>query len=82
MSSAVRSLAPATAIAAPRLSSAADKAVGLSIAIVVPTAFWICIIAAAGSAAGAPFSAETLAATGGAIAAFLGLVCAPIMLRD
>lgn len=57
------------------------QALGLSIAMLVPAAFWTAILAGASAVVGVEVTAANLLLVGSSIAAFLGAVCAPIMLR-
>jgi hypothetical protein len=54
---------------------------GLLAAMTLPALFWTALIAGGASLAGIAVTASALVLTGTAIAAFLGAVCAPIMLR-
>ncbi len=54
---------------------------GLLAAMTIPAMFWTALIAGGASLAGMAVTASALVLTATAIAAFLGAVCAPIMLR-
>jgi hypothetical protein len=55
---------------------------GLAIASLVPAALWCLLIKAVASWIGTPLALRTVLFTGAAIAIFLALVCAPVVLRD
>lgn len=55
---------------------------GLSIATVIPAALWAVSIGAIASWLGKPLSPQTILLTAIAIASFLAMVCAPIILRE
>lgn len=63
------------------LPGQAYRVAGLLFASIVPALFWMMIAHGVARFAGIAMTATALAATGGMIAAFLGYVCAPIMLR-
>lgn len=54
---------------------------GVVAASVMPSLFWVALIAAAGNVLGFVIPASALVATGAAISLFLAAVCAPLMLR-
>lgn len=64
------------------LNSVGGRLIGLTLAMIVPALFWMAVIATAGKAMGVAFALSAVASVGGAIALFLGAVCAPLMLRD
>ncbi|MBA2126947.1 hypothetical protein DLM45_12055 [Hyphomicrobium methylovorum] len=57
------------------------RALGLGIATLVPAALWAVLISAVASWIGSPLAYQTVVITAIAIAVFLGLVCAPLILR-
>lgn len=57
------------------------KVAGLGIVMAVPALFWTAVAAVAAPAVGIAASATALIATGGAVALFVGAVCAPVMLK-
>lgn len=59
----------------------AHRVAGLLFASIVPALFWILFARGVAHVAGVTVTAPALAAAGAMIAAFLGYVCAPIMLR-
>lgn len=63
------------------LSGQAYRVAGLLFASIVPALFWMMIAHGVAHVAGFAVTTSALAATGVIIAAFLGYVCAPIMLR-
>ncbi len=74
----------ATAALAPALAPARDvaaKLTGLMIAALLPAFFWTAAAAGTGALFGVTFALSSLVIAGSAIAAFLGAVCAPVMLK-
>ncbi len=63
-------------------SPLAYRLAGLAFATVLPAVFWVAVAAGIGRVAGVEFTPTTLIASGTAIAAFLGSVCAPIVLKS
>lgn len=55
---------------------------GLAFATVLPALFWVGIAVLVGRATDIHLSATAMVAAGVAIAAFLGSVCAPIVLKN
>lgn len=58
------------------------RVAGLAFATVLPAVFWVVVATGIGRIAGVEFSSAAMIASGIAIAAFLGSVCAPIMLKS
>lgn len=81
IASATRALRPSHASRTRQASRKQAQAVGLTIATLVPAAFWTALLAGAGELIEIEIAAATLALFGSSIALFLGAVCAPIMLR-
>ena len=71
---------PAAAALAPAHDAAA-KLAGLMIAAFLPAIFWTVTAAGVGALFGVTFALPSLLIAGSAIAAFLGAVCAPVMLK-
>lgn len=71
---------PATAALAP-VNDVAAKLIGVTLAALLPAIFWTAIAAGVGAVFGVTFALSSLLLAGSAIAAFLGAVCGPIMLR-
>ncbi len=79
----------ATTSAMPHIAATADNAVrslaaraaGLAIACLIPALFWSAAAALVSHWLGSPLSLSAIELIGGAIALFLAVVCAPIMLR-
>lgn len=63
------------------LAGQVHRVAGLLFAAIVPALFWMIIARGIAHVAGITVTATALVATGTMIAAFLGYVCAPIMLR-
>jgi hypothetical protein len=59
----------------------AYRLVGLAFATVLPALFWVAVTIAVGRLFGVQFSALSMVAFGTAVAAFLGSVCAPIVMK-
>lgn len=59
----------------------AQQLVGLAVVMVVPAVFWTIVLSLAGPWAGLQLAMTGLMLTGLSISMFLGVVCAPIMLR-
>ena len=70
-----------TAAAAGAYRDHSAQIAGLLAAMTIPAMFWTALIAGGASLAGMAVTASALVLTATAIAAFLGAVCAPIMLR-
>ncbi len=71
---------PATAALAP-VNDVAAKLIGVTLAALLPAIFWTATAAGVGAVFGVTFALSSLLLAGSAIAAFLGAVCGPIMLR-
>lgn len=63
------------------LSRHANRVAGVALASILPALFWMFIGSGIAQIAGIHVTASALIASGCVIAAFLGYVCAPIMLR-
>lgn len=57
------------------------RVAGLLFASIVPAVFWMAIVGGVANAAGIDLTVATLTEVGVLVAACLGCVCAPIMLR-
>ncbi len=55
---------------------------GLAAASVLPAAFWVGLAASIGRGTGVNISTPILTLAGAAIAVFLAVICAPIVLKD
>ena len=64
------------------LAGQLNRVAGLVFASIVPALFWMAIARGVAHVAGISVTLTALMATGTMIAAFLGYVCAPIMLRS
>jgi hypothetical protein len=71
---------PATAALAPA-NDVAAKLIGVTLAALLPAIFWTVTAAGVGALFGITFALSSLLLAGSAIAAFLGAVCAPVMLK-
>lgn len=71
---------PATVALTPA-NDVATKLIGVTLAALLPAIFWTVTAAGFGALFGITFALSSLILTGSAIAAFLGAVCAPIMLK-
>lgn len=80
LSSQVRSL-PLTSAAPVLTSRQLYRIAGVLFASIVPALFWMMMASGVAHIAGIHLTTTVLTTTGCAIAAFLGYVCAPIMLR-
>lgn len=63
------------------LSRHAYRVAGVAFAAILPALFWMIVGSGIARIAGIHLPASALIASGVAIAAFLGYVCAPLMLR-
>jgi hypothetical protein len=80
MTAATTLIFPATAALSPA-NDVAAKLTGVMIAALLPAVFWTSAAAGVGALFGVTFALSSLLIVGSAIAAFLGAVCAPIMLK-
>ncbi len=71
---------PATAALA-QANDLAAKLTGVMIAALLPAIFWTATAAGIGALFGITFALSSLLLAGSAIAAFLGAVCAPVMVK-
>lgn len=62
--------------------SRAIKTAGLAFIAIVSALFWMAVAALAGPLLGFAVTAKSLLSIGSAVALFLTLVCAPILLRN
>lgn len=62
-------------------SSAFVRLTGLVVVAVVPAVFWVSVLIAVETLTSVEFSTYTLTKLGFAIAAFIGAVCAPMLLK-
>jgi hypothetical protein len=63
-------------------SARANQFMGLAAASLLPALFWAGIAVAAGHAVGVSLSLNMLTGIGASIALFLGVICAPMILKD
>lgn len=59
----------------------ANQYIGLAAASALPALFWVGVAAVAGPVMGISLSAQFLVGLGAAIALFVGIICAPIILK-
>jgi hypothetical protein len=62
-------------------SERANQYIGLAAASALPALFWVAVTAVAAPVIGISLSAQFLAGLGVAIALFVGVICAPIILK-
>jgi hypothetical protein len=60
----------------------AAQFIGLGIASLVPAALWSALIAGFAALIGSPLTTRSITLIGAAIAFFLALICAPVILRE